>query len=252
MTPRYATLFAGLLCAFTSHRNVCPANDRVTTPLEISGMVTGFAPDRATGVLYPAEFAGPVYSLDGSTRELVGWYSEQTQIPVVAPGANPLGFIATIGIARFTFEQEGNTVGTITTISLARLVEENGAGCRTDFAKGILCAQADGVVIDGTGRYRNAAGSFTTNSTVNLGLLTLETRLQLTLWARQPSPVLQAGMSAGAKSCCRPAAYVQTAPGPQHAYGRCSGSPCYRAADCGGRHSRSCRWITFPLRCVHR
>lgn len=236
-------VFLATAIALSTGITVARANDGTTSSLEIAGMVTGFAPDRATGVMYPSDFSGPVYSVAGSSRTQVGWYSEKTQYPVVAPGANPLGFVGTVGISEFTFQQNGKTVGTLTTVSLARLVENNGAAGKTDFAKGILCAKADGIVIGGTGIYRNAAGSFATKSTVNLGLLTLKTKLKLTLWEREPESVPFQRASA---SCCRPAVHFEPVV--------CAGPAefCHREVQHCGLISRGCRILKSPLRCVFR
>lgn len=215
------------------------ANDNrpesTTQTLAISGMVTGFAPDAATGVMYPSHLSGTLYSINGSERSPIGWYSEKTQYPVLDAGANPLGFIGTVGVSRFTMERNGKTLGTLTTLSLSRLVPENGPGCKTDFAKGILCVRADGVVIGGTGIYRNSVGTFTTRSTVNLGLLTLETTIQLTLREKKPKAT---HLAAASPSCCRPAAFVQPA-------------SCARPQQ-HGLLSHGCRILNSPLRCVFR
>lgn len=249
----YTRLLACSAVAITMSVVATPGRgaERTTSSLAISGMVIGFAPDRATGVMYPSDFCGPVYSVDNDTRELVGWYSEKTKYPVIVPGANPLGFVGTVGIAEFTFEQNGKVVGTITTMSYAEVVKEN-APLKTDFAKGILCARATGFVIEGTGIYHNAAGSFTTRSSVNLGLLTLETKLELTLWERSPKPKPVLHLVAAA-SCCRPAAPVQQAAYYEPA--QCTRPvvrACYEQPEEPGLLSRGCRLIRSPLRCVFR
>lgn len=111
--------------------------------------------------------------LDG---QLVGRYDD-ISVPSINPDCDPvaaaaLGFNAAEGVATFTFEFFGYTIGSITT-------EYQSCVVSTDFTTGELHVESAGTIVGGTGIFRHAQGSF--DSAATISLITFEIDVDVSL-----------------------------------------------------------------------
>ncbi|GAB4154857.1 MAG: hypothetical protein Tsb009_31580 [Planctomycetaceae bacterium] len=210
MTHRAFSLCVLLLISTThfSAERVQAQSPSHTQTLKIVGKATGFGRDPQTGVTYPAQFAGQLFRVVNGTDVPVGTYSEKIIQPILHPYATPLGFVGTIGLAKLTLEQDGEIVGELTAINLAAIVGSNGDRCKTDFAKGRLCARAQGIILQGTGIFQSMSGGFQTQSQLNMATFTLTTMLSVNLSPQSTAPP-QIAASPRA-TCCKPRELVVT------------------------------------------